>query len=197
MAMASSNRWFSGLGLPLVAALATGACGGAQQPETTVAEVKPPRIRYGNLSSSAYRAETFDLNNDGRADQTRYTDGSGRVAWVARDIDFDGRVDFFEHYDASGAVVEQELQLDFDDAIDLVRVFDQGRLVRKEFMTGFSSTASMFKYYDSAGNVLRVERDTDDDGRVDFFGYYEGGQLTRVGIDLDRDGRPDDIESYD
>ncbi|MCB9506777.1 MAG: hypothetical protein H6698_02635 [Myxococcales bacterium] len=177
------------LALPVALVMGTAACGGTQTPDTPSEEsvVRPPRVRYGTLDATSGRAERFDLNHDGQPDQYR---GSG---WAARDVNFDGRLDLYEYFDGP-TLVEQELELDFDGQIDLVRVYANGVLTRKEFYTDGPRRPSMLKYYDTNGDVLRVERDTDNDGVMDFFGYYEGNQLVRVGIDLDRDGSPDDIE---
>ncbi len=169
-------------------------CGGATVVEEESLVSQPNRARNGNLNRG-YETESSDFNFDGAPDQLTYLSG-GRAVWIERDFDFDGRMDLFEHYDSSGQIAEQEFQLDFDDAIDVVRYYEAGVLVRKELATGFDSTPTLFKHYAANGELLRVERDRDADGIVDHVGYYEGGELVRVGIDLNGDGIPDDVEAY-
>jgi thioredoxin-like negative regulator of GroEL len=58
---------------------------------------------------------------------------NGRLVAEERDTDGDGRLDRFDRFDASGRVAQRDEDLDGDGEVDVTSVYEQGRLVRREF----------------------------------------------------------------
>ena len=154
---------------------------------------KVNRARYGNLKTSGFEAQDFDLNVDGKPDQWKYA-SSGTVVRIERDLNFDGKPDVFEYPNADGEIVEEEMDLDVDGVIDVVNYYRAGVLHRKEMAVDFTGSFSVVKYYDTLGKLTRVERDTTGNSRVDTWEYFQDDEKIRTGRDINGDGTPDLFE---
>jgi tetratricopeptide (TPR) repeat protein len=74
----------------------------------------------------------MDARGDGEPERVfRYEAGQLQVEEL--DTDGDGRRDRVDHFDASGRVALREEDLDGDGAVDVRSLYEQGRLVRREF----------------------------------------------------------------
>ena len=74
----------------------------------------------------------MDARGDGEPERVfRYE--AGRLQVEERDTDGDGRRDRVDHFDAAGRVALREEDLDGDGAMDVRSLYEQGRLVRREF----------------------------------------------------------------
>jgi antitoxin component YwqK of YwqJK toxin-antitoxin module len=153
------------------------------------------RKRKENLKREGRQVETFDLNQDQRADQWEVRNEAGKLVRVERDMNFDGQVDVWQYPDSDGNVVEEEMDLDMDGTIDLVTHYKDGKVRRKELSTEFDEQFSIVKFYNKEGKLLRVERDEDGDGSVEVWEYYDdSGNRERIGWDDNGDGVPDSFD---
>jgi len=74
----------------------------------------------------------MDARGDGEPERVfRYE--AGRLQIEELDTDGDGRRDRVDHFDAAGRVALREEDLDGDGAVDVRSLYEQGRLVRREF----------------------------------------------------------------
>ena len=74
----------------------------------------------------------MDSRGDGLPERV-YRYENGRLVAEERDTDGDGRLDRFDRFDASGHVAQRDEDLDGDGAVDVRSLYEQGRLVRREF----------------------------------------------------------------
>lgn len=171
------------------------ACAAPQVDDEPVArEPAPQRERFGNLDRQRLVAEGVDLSLDGTPDQWRFTDSSGRLVMVERDLNFDGQIDVREYFAPDGTMIEREFVLDASGRVTSVQFFSEGRLQRRELLVGREGDLPIVLHYDEDGKLVRTERDSAQRGRVDLWEYYEEGQLVRVGFDSTGDGRPNRFE---
>ena len=153
------------------------------------------RRRNRNLSRKNLEVKTFDLNEDGKADQRRFINKNGELIRIERDMNFDGKVDLWQYPNAEGDVIEEEMDLDLDGTVDLVAFYEDGTVTRKKMSLDFKEDFAIVKFYDKEGQLLRVERDEDGDGKADVFEYYDDqGNRARVGWDENDDGSPDSFD---
>ncbi|HXK22476.1 MAG TPA: hypothetical protein VMS55_07350 [Myxococcota bacterium] len=73
-----------------------------------------------------------DSRGDGLPERV-YRYENGRLVAEERDTDGDGKLDRFDRFDAAGRVAQRDEDLDGDGAVDVRSVYEQGRLVRREF----------------------------------------------------------------
>lgn len=73
-----------------------------------------------------------DAGSDGLPERI-YRYESGKLFAEDLDTDGDGRLDRFDRFDAAGRVALREEDLDGDGAIDVRSLYEEGRLVRREF----------------------------------------------------------------
>lgn len=71
------------------------------------------------------------------------------------------------------------------------------RVVRKEFDLNYDGKVDLTRVYAPDGQLERDILDLDFDGRTDQVNHYEKGQLVRKERDLDYDGRPDQWVYYE
>jgi hypothetical protein len=74
----------------------------------------------------------MDTRGDGLPERV-YRYENGRLFAEERDTDGDGRLDRFDRFDAAGRVAQRDEDLDGDGAVDVRSLYEQGRLVRREF----------------------------------------------------------------
>ncbi len=112
----------------------------------------------------------------------RDTDGNGSVDTVSVlangkeicrgiDLDGDGKPDLFVYFDPNGGVRREERSSRADGRFDLVTTWKDG--------------------------VTRRARDTDGDGKADRWEDQKAGRPVRTFIDVDRDGKIDEVWSWD
>ncbi len=179
-----------GHSLALIAALTTWASTGCSSKQKAAADDAAKNRPGGDPSARAdpnlcdltdKRADTFDLNRDGRPDVwkifKRTAQGDTRVEVMSCkqvDLDHDGRKDYVVAYTDKGAMTYEQFDFDFDGRFDALYQYDEAR-----------------------AELVEIQRDSDFDGRFDLLEVYgEGGGLTSIKRDRNADGEPDLWEQY-
>ena len=70
----------------------------------------------------------------------------------------------FENYDDDW---HYDYSYDYDGAFDLFKIYESGRVSRKERDTNNDGRTDFWEYLDAEGNVVKVGRDVDGDGVMD------------------------------
>lgn len=185
-----------GLAVSFVSVTGCAASNQSREDESQV-EKQPQkkRARHGNLSRNDRQVDTYDLNEDGDADQWVIQSTSGELIRNERDMNFDGKVDLWQYPGSDGEIVEEEMDLDLDGTVDLVAYYKDGTVRRKKIAVSFKEDFSIVKIYNEEGQLLRVERDEDEDDRTDVWEYYDDqGNRERIGWDENGDGVPDTFD---
>lgn len=147
-------------------------------------------IDHEACEPKGHRAETFDARGDGKPVVIKVFDGQRELCRVT-DINHDGKPDLYEYFDANGAVRRRESDYDSNGTIDSVELYEDGKLVKREYDTTGQHRVDTWDYFDkSTGKRLRRERDTTNDGKVDQWWTWEGDKIT-ISIDRNGDGKPD------
>src|SRR5215467_8006546 len=76
------------------------------------------------LPKNAQYVRAEDRNGDGRPDEWRRYDQTGRLAQISVDSNFDGRSDIEEYYDSEGILIRRESDRNFNGQVDLIEEFD-------------------------------------------------------------------------
>lgn len=180
---------------------ATGCASGGAKPDrkaqqgTVYTMFESQRARYGSINNEGLGIQSFDLNEDGKPDQFRYTTADGNVVRVERDLNFNGRIDMWQYFDDVGNVIEEEIDLDLDGKVDLVVFYNlEGIVTRKLLALNFDGRPAIEKFYGAQGQLLRLERDESGDGQTDVWEYYDNGRRVRIGWDTTQDGKPDTFD---
>jgi hypothetical protein len=147
-------------------------------------------IDHEACEPKGHRAETFDARGDGKAVVIKVFDGQRELCRIT-DINHDGKPDLYEYFDANGAVRRRESDYDSNGTIDSVELYEDGKLVKREYDTTGQRRVDTWDYFDKAsGKRLRRERDTTNDGKVDQWWTWDGDKIT-ISIDRNGDGKPD------
>ncbi len=157
-----------------------GACSKDNQTNTAATETTSHRLATQALDLSGVSKETFDINEDGKTDQTRYViKGSGdtpdQLKYVMHDINFDGINDITEFYE-NGERVRDEIDLDYDGICDLIVYYKNGIVTKKEYAIDFEGNLYGIQIFDENGNRIQVMRDTNNDGAIDIVENYKPGE---------------------
>ena len=127
--------------------------------------------RWGNAVAFDVIRQEVDLDQDGRADETRYLDTTDdHLIRVERDTNGDGQVDAWDIYDGSG-------------------------LARRKRDSNGDGHADVWEEY-AHGRLTAVRIDRDHDGSIDAVRRYEGISLVEERYDSDGDGKIDLVLSY-
>ncbi len=183
------------LALAAMVAMGCSSSGDVIDDGPTGPEELPERSRYGNLSTDGLSVEKVDLDGSGQPDQWIFSDESGQVVRIERDMNFDGRVDVWEYY-RDGELIEEEKSLDSTPYVDAVVFYVDDEIRRQKMSSKYDGTFAIEKFFGSDGKLQRVERDTSEDGQVDTWDYYDNGTRIRVGWDTTGDGQPDRFQEY-
>jgi len=170
-------------------------CGGAQAVEgpakPTVAAPVVETIDHEPCDPRGHKLETFDTRGDGKPVVTKVEDSSGHELCRITDINHDGKADLYEYFDANGALRRLEADYDANGTIDAIEVYEDGKLLKREYDTTGQHRVDTWDYFDKAtGKRLRRERDTTNDGKVDQWWTWDGDRIS-IAVDRNGDGQPD------
>jgi hypothetical protein len=147
-------------------------------------------IDHEACEPKGHRAETFDARGDGKAVVIKVFDGQHELCRIT-DINHDGKPDLYEYFDANGVIRRRESDYDSNGTIDSVELYEDGKLVKREYDTTGQRRVDTWDYFDKGtGKRLRRERDTTNDGKVDQWWTWDGDKIT-ISIDRNGDGKPD------
>lgn len=182
-----------------VAGLSAWGCSGNEPAATSKTAADPKdqgideTIKHEKCDESGNRVESFDANNDGKADIKRVFDAkANREICRISDLNRDGKPDMFEYFDEAGNVRRRELAFENTDAITKVEIYQGGKLVEAQLDTTGQRRLDTWIHFDPAtGKRSKIERDTGNDGKIDEWWTYNDDGTVTIAKDKNGDGQPD------
>jgi hypothetical protein len=186
---------------------AAGACGdknkkGADDPDgfTNSNQANMPKVDPALCDTSGKNVQTFDLNQDGRADVWKIyaqeeEDGTKLDVLTCKQVDYDkdGTKDYVVVYNRQGEMVVEEIDLGLDGTFDAREHYDKktGTIYMVERDIDHNKNTDTWEKYDSGGQLESIERDRNGDGKPDLWEQYKAGTLLAILYDDDYDRKVD------
>jgi hypothetical protein len=163
-----------------------------------------PKVDPALCDTKDKRVDTFDLNQDGKADVWKLyaqmeEDGAKLDVLTCKQVDYDkdGRKDYVAIYNRRGELVAEEFDYTFDGVFDARHHYDKksGLIYMAERAHSHERAPDTWEKYDLQGRLESIERDRNGDEKPDLWEQYQGGSLIAILYDDDFDGRVDRRES--
>lgn len=157
-------------------------------------------IMLTTKAEAGVMVEETDTDQDGKTDiWTFYQEviekdkSTKKLLRKSIDLNGDGKVDITKFYDEKGQVIKEEVDQDFDSKVDRVTHYKNEKIQWEEISSQFDGIFDVRKYYEEGALVLK-QVSTRRNGVFDEYQYFVGNRLSRVGWDVDGDGKPDRFE---
>lgn len=186
---------------------AAGACGDKNKGGAADADgfsnsnqANMPKVDPALCDTSGKNVQTFDLNQDGRADVWKIyaqeeEDGAKLDILTCKQVDYDkdGTKDYVVIYNRQGEMVVEEIDLGLDGQFDAREHYDKktGTIYMVERDIDHNKNTDTWEKYDTGGQLQSIERDRNGDGKPDLWEQYQAGTLLAILYDDDYDRKVD------